>query len=180
MELHVLYIHVYVNLPSISIVVEESDNHDTKIVSRVVAHRVVEQFLGRVLWILDATDEIDCVLVLTDVPELLSESSGHGRGHAQSQLTPSHATIRNSSPSSSTVSVVYGAPTTNSFIEASPSDRVTASTPGVSMFHHTHTGDASSPASQGCSASHSPLTRLFITKPPASVIRLASWLSLPL
>lgn len=37
--------------------------------------------------------------------------------------------MRNSSVSSRVVSVVYGEPTTNSFIDASPRDRVTASTP---------------------------------------------------
>jgi len=50
-----------------------------------------------------------------------------------SSITPSHATMRNSSSSSRVVSVVYGDPTTNSFILASPSDRVTARTPGVSL-----------------------------------------------
>lgn len=37
--------------------------------------------------------------------------------------------MRNSSSSPSSVSVVYGEPTTKSFIDESPSDRVTANTP---------------------------------------------------
>ncbi len=44
-------------------------------------------------------------------------------------LTPSQATIKNSSSSSNVVSVVYGEPTTNSFMLESPSERVTARTP---------------------------------------------------
>jgi hypothetical protein len=52
------------------------------------------------------------------------EKEGEEKGH-----TPSQATIKNSSDWSRVVSVVYGAPTTNSFIDASPSERVTASTP---------------------------------------------------
>lgn len=51
------------------------------------------------------------------------------RGGQNERQTPSQATIKNSSPSSNLVSVVYGLPTTNSFTEASPRARVTARTP---------------------------------------------------
>lgn len=44
-------------------------------------------------------------------------------------LTPSQATMRKSSCGPNVVSVVYGEPTTNSFIDESPRDLVTARTP---------------------------------------------------
>lgn len=44
-------------------------------------------------------------------------------------ITPSQASIKNESFSVRTVSVVYGLPITNSFIELSPNERVTAKTP---------------------------------------------------
>jgi len=54
--------------------------------------------------------------------------SGSAR-RSQKRLTPSQAMIKNSSSSLRSVSVVYGLPTTNSFIEVSPRLRVTARTP---------------------------------------------------
>lgn len=51
------------------------------------------------------------------------------RDQGRGRLTPSHATMRKSSYGPSLVSVVYGEPTTNSFIDESPSDLVTARTP---------------------------------------------------
>lgn len=67
--------------------------------------------------------------------------------------TPSQANTKNSSSSHNSVSVVYGAPTTNSFMAESPKLLVTARTP---------------------------FTLPLITNPPASVIRFASCLSDPL
>lgn len=83
--------------------------------------------------------------------------------------TPSQATIRNSSSSPRVVSVVYGEPTTNSFIDESPNDLVTAKTPVRSrrVLHQLRAREAQTDAD-------GPLTRLFMTNPPASVIRLAS------
>jgi hypothetical protein len=76
--------------------------------------------------------------------------------HPPSPLTPSHAKMRNEScprPGVRTVSLVYGLPRTHSFMGMSPIARVTA---------------------------RIPLTRLFTTNPPPSMMRRVSWASVPL
>lgn len=83
------------------------------------------------MWVLDTSDELDGRLVLADIPQLDKFSVVRVFRESTSTLTPSHATIKNSSDGSRVVSVVYGEPTTNSFIEASPRDLVTASTPNL-------------------------------------------------
>ena len=73
---------------------------------------------------------VNCFLVLTDVPQLRARVSAvWPPATGSEERTPSHAMMRNSSSRPSAVSVVYGDPTTNSFIDESPSDRVTARTP---------------------------------------------------
>lgn len=80
--------------------VQEPDDHDAKVIRRVVRDRVIEQLLARVLSVRDPADDVHRVLILAHVPELGSARPLYAR------LTPSHATMRNSSWSSSVVSVV--------------------------------------------------------------------------
>lgn len=149
-----------------SLFVVESHDHDAEVIRRVASEGVLEETLGCFLRILAAPDEVDRGLVVADVPELVISLL---QRFEREELTPSHATIKNSSFSSTTVSVVYGEPTTNSFIDVSPKERVTANTPRYQLR-----------SPQMDVSANSPLTRLLSTNPPASVIRFASCVSLPL
>lgn len=133
--------------------VRELDDHYTQIVRRVVGHGIVQQALGGFLWTFgNIADDVDSGLVFADIPKLYLSAMlgvdissvepnkiriGSSRQpiQAKGRLTPSQATMRNSSFSSKAVSVVYGEPTTNSLTLASPRERVTARTPGEISGH---------------------------------------------
>lgn len=112
----------------------EANDHHREVVRRVILDGVIQQYLGGLLRIGFVPDQIHRVLVFSYIPQLPNDVSARLLRDLDRRLTPSQATIRNSSSSSSVVSVVYGAPTTNSFMLESPRDRVTARTPEVKWY----------------------------------------------
>lgn len=143
----------YVRMGGAREVYLEANNNDAEVISAEIGEGVIQQPLARHGWVLNIFDQINRILVFTYVPKLSCQVRMVSWFVSVKLHTPSQARIRKSSPSAKSVSVVYGLPTTNSFMTQSPNERVTASTP---------------------------FTRLFIMKPPRSMIRFASWGSDPL
>lgn len=133
----------------------KSHHEDSNIVIGLSFKGMLHECFCGCLCIRNMPHEVDRPLIACDIPKLQGRTTMNTlkQRHPTGLLTPSHARIRNSSSLPNSVSVVYGLPTTYSFILLSPRLRVTAKTP---------------------------FTRPLITNPPASVIRFASCLSLPL